>query len=93
MQQEASTNTSSVLILLFSALPLPHSTLTPALDNDAKTARVAKVLDCHSNYQACALSTVQHIVVHIYYGQVHKSLILHSGLQVEPEAGPGWNSC
>lgn len=68
MQQEASTHMSSVLILLF---PFPHSTLIPALDKDAKTATVAKALDFHFNYQTCALSTAQHIMVYIYYAQAH----------------------
>lgn len=75
MQQEALTHTSRVLILVFSALPFPHATLTPALDNDAKTATVAKALDFHSNYQACALSTAQHVTVYIYYAQAHKNIL------------------
>lgn len=48
MQQKASTHMSSVLILLFSALPFPHTTLTPALDSDAKPATVAKAQAFHS---------------------------------------------
>lgn len=47
-QQKASTHVSSVLILLFSALPFPHTTLTPALDSDAKPATVAKAQAFHS---------------------------------------------
>lgn len=61
--------------------------------NQAETATLAKALDLHSSYQACALNTVQRITVkHIYYAQADKSLILHNDLDVKPEAVPGWSS-
>lgn len=91
-QQEASTHEFSFDPSVLCS-PISTCNSTPALDNDAKTATAAKALDFHANYQPCAPSTAQHIVVYIYYAQAHKSLILHSDLQVKPEAGPGWNSC